>query len=177
MKFGESKRGLRTITYQFNNLLSYIARTVRISLASIYKFLLHDFASLARSATAVFLICVGGKRNDIWVDQVPGGEETRRETALPPQPPRGNRIDEAEEEETARWGRAVPAGRPRRVLDVPEASAMAGGGACQRSRKRDGSGREVGKKRSGGWRAARILGAFAPLNRARAIRSTNRAEG
>jgi hypothetical protein len=51
----------------------------------------------------------------------------RSETTLPPPRKRGNWIDEAaEEEETARWVRAVPAGRPR-VLDVPEASAMAGG--------------------------------------------------
>jgi len=61
---------------------------------------------------------------------VPGGAGARRETtaALPPPAPapRRKRIEEAgEDEETARWSRAVPAGRPSRRRDVPEASAMA----------------------------------------------------
>ena len=80
---------------------------------------------------------------------IPGGEETRSETALPP--PRGNRIDEAEEEETAGWGRAVPAGRPRRVLEVPEASAMAGVGRWRarekpeaRRKRQAGRGKKMG---------------------------------
>ena len=98
---------------------------------------------------------------------IPGGEETRSETALPP--PRGNRIDEAEEEETAGWGRAVPAGRPRRVLEVPEASAMAGVGRGvpekPEARRKQQAGRGRGEKRSGGSRAARILGAFFPTAR------------
>jgi hypothetical protein len=59
---------------------------------------------------------------------------------------RGNRIDEAEEEETERWGRAVPAGRPRRGrVDVPEASAMVGGIRRGRETGSDGTGEE-GKK-------------------------------
>lgn len=48
--------------------------------------------------------------------------------------PRGNRIEEAAEEETARWRRAVPAGRPRRRrVDVPDASAMVGGSPKRRA--------------------------------------------
>lgn len=120
---------------------------------------------------------VGGKEMTSGLTKLPGGEETRRETALPAPLPRGNRIDEAAEEDTARWGRAVPAGRPRRVLEVPEASAMAGGGACQRRRKRDGSGKQVGERKDlvdGGPH-----GSLEPppgLGGPRAIRSTSRAE-
>lgn len=88
----------------------------------------------------------------------------RSETTLPPPRKRGNRIDEAaEEEETARWVRAVPAGRPR-VLDVPEASAMAGGwGRAREAGSETEAAGQGGRKRSGGLlRAARILGAFSP---------------
>jgi hypothetical protein len=56
---------------------------------------------------------------------------------------RGNRIEGVEEEETARWGRAVPGGRPRRGrVDVPEARAMVG----DLPRKRD----RVRRNRGGG---------------------------
>ena len=90
-----------------------------------------------------------GKRNT-WVDHGPRGAGAWRKTAaLPPPAPRRKRIEEAgEDEETARWGRAVPAGRLRRGRDVPEASAMAdlcvvGWGKNQATRggtERDGSG-------------------------------------
>jgi hypothetical protein len=56
-------------------------------------------------------------------------------TALLP-PWLGNQIDESAEDDTARWGRAVPAGRLR-VLDVPEASAMAGGRGRAREARRE----------------------------------------
>jgi hypothetical protein len=60
---------------------------------------------------------------------------------------RGNRIDEAEEEETERWGRAVSAGRPRRGrVDVPEASAMVGGFAEEERRGQTERNREEEKK-------------------------------
>lgn len=79
-------------------------------------------------ATSITSNCSAGEINT-RVDHGPGGVGARRETAgllAPPPAPRGKRIEEAgEDEETARWGRAVPAGRPMRGRDVAEASAMA----------------------------------------------------
>lgn len=105
--------------------------------------------------------------------ELPGGTEARRETtALPPrEPPLQKRIEEAGGEgDTARWGRAAPG----RAQDVPDASAMGGGGGLVgersgegetgRRRKEEERGgrrrRGGGAERSGGFRAARIVGEF-----------------
>lgn len=75
--------------------------------------------------------------------ELPGGTEARRETtALPPrEPPLQKRIEEAGGEgDTARWGRAAPG----RAQDVPDASAMGGGGGLVGERSGEG---ETGRRR------------------------------
>lgn len=80
---------------------------------------------------------------DVVAAAAAGGTEARRETtALPPrEPPLQKRIEEAGGEgDTARWGRAAPG----RAQDVPDASAMGGGGGLVGERSGEG---ETGRRR------------------------------